>query len=161
MLPALLLASVATAVTSPADVHVAPNLRDLGSRPRGRVVALAICLAVAFAYASSASAWTPDDGLWSVLKPIASPRVLEAQGFWDGPRDRFLTFGGEFGVFSSEVWEAPREGERWAKVQAEGIPPPRPPRDYRIVRDSRRDRMLVLGDLRTIWALDLSGPATW
>jgi hypothetical protein len=114
--------------------------------------------------ATGTPAWTQVDlhGLMPPAWPVFS-------AVYDSLRDRVLVFGGFIpGSASIDLWALSLDGEpRWSPVVTLGDPP-LAGRDYSLVLDPNRDRLVVFGgeadytlNVSDLWELSLSDTPTW
>ena len=90
-------------------------------------------------------------------------------GVYDSMRDRILICASPaVDTLPAEIWALSLAGEpRWSAVATLGTPPPRD-RNYAVILDTRRDRLVLFGghadyatQVSDLWELSLSDPPTW
>lgn len=108
--------------------------------------------------------WTQVD-----LRGLMPPAWPAFSAVYDSLRDRILVFGGFIpGSTSIDLWALSLDGEpRWTPIITQGDPPPAG-RDYSLVLDPNRDRLVVYGgeadytlNVSDLWELSLSATPTW
>jgi len=111
------------------------------------------------------------DNVWSPIVTSGTPPSprMNACGIFDPVRRRLVMFGGNTNApwpnLSNEVWALTLDGTpTWSLLTTTAGPTPR--EQAGAAYDAAGDRLIVFGGVSTtnlndVWALPLSGPATW
>jgi Galactose oxidase, central domain len=106
--------------------------------------------------------------VWSLLATQGTPPSGRRQHsvIYDSRRDRLIVFAGINGALRNDTWALSLRAPRQWVLLTPGGSAPTPRRGHIAVYDAARDRMLVFGGydgnyLSDVWALNLTGTATW